>query len=281
MSDVFSSLERIDSYVEYSSVSGSGLPDVRDITEACQLCGWALNGSVSLISHSSFTMTPLFSWYYSTPGGSLWKVMARQIWTAPVCEKPRNTHEHAHMCLTVAELFACLKYGDGFNAHCSPKSANTCSPKELKGEAHWSVKKSIGFFFHYTLSRCKALIWGKMDSSLICSSAVHTCLYVTCYTGSSAERSRRVVTKREREGEGVGGWQFSDFWFMVWLQSFHPAGARLYLPASCELFLTWPSDAASSGSFRSSSKRNAHLHIHTGRTAFRRTNTHKYTLTER
>lgn len=65
--------KRIDSYVEYGGVSGSGPPDVLDITEACQLCGWALNGSLFLISHSSFTMTPLFSWYYSTPGGSLCK----------------------------------------------------------------------------------------------------------------------------------------------------------------------------------------------------------------
>lgn len=57
----------------WRGVSCPGFPDVLDITEACQLCGWALNGSLSLISHSSFTMTPLFSCYYSTPGGSVWK----------------------------------------------------------------------------------------------------------------------------------------------------------------------------------------------------------------
>ena len=114
MSDVFSlsPRKRIDSYVEYGGVSGSGPPDVLDITEACQLCGWALNGSLFLISHSSFTMTPLFSWYYSTPGGSLCKSdkYGQSVCFLRAVEENAWTRTHV-----TAELFV-GGYGDGFNA---------------------------------------------------------------------------------------------------------------------------------------------------------------------
>lgn len=86
MSDVFSSLERIDSYVEYRKESDFGLPDVLDITEACQLCGWALNGSlldITQLLHNDPTVLLILQ-------HTRWltmKVMARQIWTACVRKK--------------------------------------------------------------------------------------------------------------------------------------------------------------------------------------------------
>lgn len=86
----------------WRGVSCPGLPDVPDITEACQLCGWALNGSLSLISHSSFTMTPLFSCYYSTPGGSVWKSWPDEYGLCICCWV---LGERAHIWLGSAELF--------------------------------------------------------------------------------------------------------------------------------------------------------------------------------
>lgn len=123
-------------------------------------------------------------------------------------------------------------------------------------------------------------------SSLICFSLLlperrmQSC-NTTCYTGSSAERSRRVVTKREREREGVGGWQFSDFWFMVWLQSFHPAEDRLYLPASRELFFFFPSHGlvVQWAPARSAPHQNLKRTVARAHRAGRNTRTHVHTRT--
>lgn len=59
-------------------------------------------------------------------------------------------------------------------------------------------------------------------SSLICFSLLlperrmQSC-NTTCYTGSSAERSRRVVTKRERKREGErGGGRMAVQWFLIY-----------------------------------------------------------------
>lgn len=114
-------LERLDLRErDRSGVSSSGLPDVLDITEACQLRGWALNGSLSLISHSSFTMTPLFSCYYSTPGGSLWKPCSGKYGLC-VFGRGEDKHMSTHTYMTVVCRVVCLRYGGGFNARCSLK----------------------------------------------------------------------------------------------------------------------------------------------------------------
>ncbi|TMS19020.1 hypothetical protein E3U43_003341, partial [Larimichthys crocea] len=59
--------QMIDSYVEYNEVNSSGLPDVLDITEACQLCGWALNGDCYISSHGKSAVSPV-SYHYANDG---------------------------------------------------------------------------------------------------------------------------------------------------------------------------------------------------------------------
>ena len=120
-------------------------------------------------------------------------------------------------------------------------------------------------------------------SSLICFSLLpqerrmHSC-NTTCYTGSSAERSRRVVTKREREREREGG-RMAVQWFLIYgLITVFPSCWRPAVFACITwtfffLSLTWPSGAVSSGSFCSSSKPEAHTRAHTHR-AGRNTRTH-------
>lgn len=64
-------------------MSDSGLPDVLDITEACQLCGCSLNGSlldITQLLHNDPTVLLLLQ-------HARWltmKVTARQIWVACV-----------------------------------------------------------------------------------------------------------------------------------------------------------------------------------------------------
>lgn len=82
-------------------MSDSGLPDVLDITEACQLCGCSLNGSlldITQLLHNDPTVLLLLQ-------HARWltmKVMARQIWAACVCKK---SEKHTEILLVTAELF--------------------------------------------------------------------------------------------------------------------------------------------------------------------------------
>lgn len=151
----------------WAELSGSGLPDVPDITEACQLCSRALNGSLSLISHSSFTMTPLFSWYYSTPGGSLWKVMARQIWSACVCEQTggkkrrRRRRKKSHVTVDFGAVWA--SYGNYFNQRYTSNSAHRSVVKK-KRKKYWIFLTLYGFrcimienCMHFSWSCCSPL----------------------------------------------------------------------------------------------------------------------------
>lgn len=139
-------------------------------------------------------------------------------------------------------------------------------------------------------------------SSLICFSLLlperrmQSC-NTTCYTGSSAERSRRVVTKRERKREGErGGGRMAVQWFLIYgLITVFPSCWRpaVFACITWTFFffsLTWPSGAVSSCSFCSSSKPEAHSractpsrteHTYTRTHAHRHTHAQKHTLIER
>lgn len=156
MSDVFTSLEKIHSKVLYSEVSGSGLPDVLDITVACQLCcGWTLNGSLSLISHSSFTMTPLFSWYYSTPGGSLWKSWPDKYGLRVLVSSQKNTWTCTHVTAKLAEFVSIMEMV--LTPQTEPSKHNLLNRAYGKSLVYW-ILYSL-YDFRYLIM--KPLIWWK------------------------------------------------------------------------------------------------------------------------